>query len=205
MKSRIVGLLAFALIGISGSAMADPTLLGTTTDPTGIDGVLVDGTLYNVTFSTTTINSPLYTQFTFGSQTSLDATTALAAALTSLGVTEFGGVPPPVGGGVILGVDNTLGWNDAAGCFHEPVPHPEEAPCSEGLWRGPFSGFPINSTNDLGFLPTNGPGSGTPLSFFGTALFAPATSVPEPTTLSLLALGLAGAGFVRRRKKSRSS
>jgi hypothetical protein len=51
---------------------------------------LVDGTLYNVTFSTTTINSPLYTQFTFGSQTSLDATTALAAALTSLGVTEFG-------------------------------------------------------------------------------------------------------------------
>ena len=102
MKSRILGLLAFALIGVSGSAMADPTLLGTTTDPTGVNGVVVDGTTYNVTFSSTTFDSPLFTQFTFGSATSIDAATNLAAALTSLRVTSLAGVPVMDGGADFL-------------------------------------------------------------------------------------------------------
>ena len=48
MKSRILGSLALALIGVCRSVMADPTLLGTTTDPTGVNGVIVDGATYNV-------------------------------------------------------------------------------------------------------------------------------------------------------------
>jgi hypothetical protein len=41
---------------------ATPVLVGTTTDPTGINDLVVDGTTYDVTFSTTTLNT-----FTAGS------------------------------------------------------------------------------------------------------------------------------------------
>jgi hypothetical protein len=87
MKSRILGLLAFALIGVSEYAAAQ-TLVGTTTDPLGLDGLVVDGTTYNVTFSTTTFDSP----FTQGSAASADAASAMASALAGLGVTELGRV-----------------------------------------------------------------------------------------------------------------
>jgi hypothetical protein len=53
MKSPILGWLACALFGSSAFAQ---TLVGTTTDPKGIEGLVVDGTNYNVTFSTTTLS-----------------------------------------------------------------------------------------------------------------------------------------------------
>src|ERR1051326_6453871 len=80
--------LVVAILGgtalVSGSANATPTLVGTTTNPTGIDGLVVDGTIYNVTFSTTTLNT-----FTAGTTLSVDAATALKDALNTLGVIAF--------------------------------------------------------------------------------------------------------------------
>ena len=57
MKSKILGLVAMALMGISGVAGAVPILEGSKTQPTGIDGLVVDGKTYNVTFSTTKLNT----------------------------------------------------------------------------------------------------------------------------------------------------
>ncbi|HEX4080843.1 MAG TPA: PEP-CTERM sorting domain-containing protein [Rhizomicrobium sp.] len=76
-------------------------LLGTTTDPTGINGLLVGGTTYNVTFSTTTMST-----FTQGSTLSDEARSALVAALNSLGVTELGNQTPS--SGYAIDVDNTF-------------------------------------------------------------------------------------------------
>lgn len=63
-----IALAAGLAICLSAAANADPALEGTTTNPTGINALLVDGTTYNVMFSTTTLNS-----FTLGTTLSKDA------------------------------------------------------------------------------------------------------------------------------------
>lgn len=202
MRSRILSLLAFALISVSGSAIADPTLLGPMNDPTGLDGLVVDGTTYNVTFSTTIFDSPNFTQFPFGSAASHDAAGTLLAALNSLGVTEIAGVPVPSRAGQFLVVDNTFGVNDAVWCIQELGNDPRESRCSAPpRWFGPSLSslnVTVNSVSDFGFKDNNVTGT---FDFFEAALFAPVgpTGVPEPATLSLLGLGLVAVGFMRRR------
>jgi hypothetical protein len=191
MKSRTLALLVFALLGVSANAMAAPTLVGTTTDPTGINGLVVDGTTYNVTLSTTMFDSP----FTYGSAASIAAATDLAAALTSLGVTELAGITPmgpgADGGGLVLAVDNAFGSSDFAGCGAIGPPT-----CSIPTWGYAFGPlpppFPTGPIRDQ---------TGDIVGWYGIANFTVA-SVPEPTTLTLFGLGLAGLGFARRRKSA---
>lgn len=67
---------------------ADFALQGTTTDPSGITGLVVDGTTYNVSFLTGTYDSVYTSPPTFlGNATgATDASVGLASALNTLGV-----------------------------------------------------------------------------------------------------------------------
>ena len=181
MKSKILGLLAAVLIGSSGTAMAVPILVGTTTDPTGIDGLVVGGVTYDVTFSITTLDSP----FVQGTQLSVDAASAIAAVLTSFEVTALDGVTPQQGSPLLILVNGAFGTNDEAFCGFST--------CSAGSWS---TGFGPATT--LG--PIVDPFTGATLGYTMAANFiAVPDTVPEPRTLALLGLGLLGFGVTRRR------
>jgi hypothetical protein len=88
MKMKLLHVIACAAsLGLSQASAA--TLMGTTTDASGINGLVVDGLTYDVTFVYTDYeNAYSSTQPYFsGNQTgALDASTAITNALNSLGV-----------------------------------------------------------------------------------------------------------------------
>jgi hypothetical protein len=93
--------MAALAVSVATAATASQTLVGTTSSPTGINGLAVDGTTYNVTFSTTILNS-----FVEGSSVSIDANQALAAALNSLSVTGLGNSSAQ--SAYVIDIDNSL-------------------------------------------------------------------------------------------------
>jgi hypothetical protein len=94
MKTKLLGLIAgMALLGVSQAGAA--TLVGTTTDATGIDGLVVDGTTYNLTFSDASYNSVYASSaptFLGNFSGAIDASIALAAALNDLNVLTLTGL-----------------------------------------------------------------------------------------------------------------
>jgi hypothetical protein len=96
---KVKNLTASALIVIGamvgpGLSYAD-TLVGTTTDATGIDGLVVDGVTYDVTFENAAYNTVYATTPpTFlGNQTgATDAANALVTALNAFSVTDLTGL-----------------------------------------------------------------------------------------------------------------
>jgi hypothetical protein len=160
-------------ISLSTAAYAAPILEGTTTDPTGIDGVVVDSTTYDVTFSTTTLNS-----FSFPSTISSDADLALASALSTLSVTGLGNASPSLL--YQIDVDNSLHLFEGPACGAPPV----------GCWVA----NPYDEYSGLGLVQ-----SGEVYLEAADFTVAP-TGVPEPFTLSLFGAGLLGMGFIYRRR-----
>jgi hypothetical protein len=78
-------------------AQADAVLVGTTTNAMGVNGLVVDGTTYNVSFFHDTYNNvyPADDPIFAGNATlAIDAATALAAALNTLSVTCLVGLSP---------------------------------------------------------------------------------------------------------------
>jgi hypothetical protein len=185
---------AIVLIGVGGYAGAQ-TLVGTTTDPKGIDGVVIDGTTYNVTFITTTLNQSPFEQ---GTQASFTAAGVMAADLSLLGVTGLAGTTPPndcppdshvcqQNAALSVIVDRCCGINpDVAYCLGDAAPAP--SPCSLHSWIGSEGVVPF----EISLGPT--------CCGFGYA--ANFTVAPEPGTLALLAAGLLGIGFARRKLTS---
>ncbi len=160
-------------------ANADPVLVGPQNNPTGIDGLVVDGTTYNVTFTTdpTKLNT-----FVHGTALSSDANAALANALNALGVTELGPTVTPEG--YLADVDNSLSLFQGPACF------------------GFFDSFVNIPCPANGWLTTDDGGSWT-LGNNGSEYVVAAdfTTVPEPLSLTLFGTGLAGVIAMRRRRK----
>jgi hypothetical protein len=189
MKSKALGLLAAALMSVSGVVGAAPVLVGTTTDPTGIDALVVDGTTYNVAFSTTTFNT-----FTWGTTLSTDASQALASALTGLSVISLAGGPGE-SGGYILMVDSKGPGQDAASCLTGGT----------GVCAGGASGWAAGGVGlyPLGQFSYGGYG-GIPFSYTEAADFTPAP-VPIPASIWLILSGLAGLGLASWRRGQTAS
>lgn len=174
-----------AALAAASPAIADPIVVGSASDASGIDGLDVNGVNYNVTFSITQLSSP----FSIGVAPSATANLDLADALNSLGVTGFAfGVPSD--SITQIDVDDTaLGDEDVA------------------VTNNPTNDIPSGSW-------FNGQVDVRNLGLYNGAIFTIAadftqvnTSVPEPSTLSLFGAGLlsfAGFSLYRRRKQPRA-
>jgi hypothetical protein len=191
MKATILRVVALGLMGASGLASAT-SLVGSTTDPTGVNGLVVGSTTYDVTLSTPAA---------FPSGPNFATSVAAGAAATAL-ETFFAGSGAVTGlGGYLCGP----GIVSPAAVFpvcQVYVPYTD----TKGLVYG------SNVNNDGPGWSVNPPGAlavdTDSLGLVGAgydewAIFtAVQSSVPEPMTFTLLGLGLVGVGFMRRRKKS---
>ena len=94
---KYVSLVAVALVAVveyAPVAKAD-TLIGTQTDATGINGLIVDGTSYNVSFIFDNYNNVFATSqplFLNNQSLATDATNALIISLNGFGVTSVAGI-----------------------------------------------------------------------------------------------------------------
>jgi hypothetical protein len=186
MKAKLLSLIAcMAVLGASQAGAA--TLVGTTSDATGVDGLVVDGTTYDVTFvngSYNNVYSSTPPTFLGEASTAVDAANALAAALTANAVTEVSGLstlPPDVF--VVIPVFNN-GGNFSFTLAEE---------ITSGAWT------PSNSVGSGSLSDTQANDDGDLTIFVATT--------PIPTTLALFAggLGLIGLIAIRRKRKQPST
>ena len=183
MKALILIGLALAAglpILLSTEANADPVLVGAPSNPVGVDGLVVDGTTYNVLWT-----GPGLGSFTARSTLSIDAAAALAAALNELNAN-----PQLISQDVE--VDDSLGFVDAASC--DINPNAPTRVCQEWL-AGPITVTSLGEHVGALFAFDDFAAKFTPVD---------TTTVPEPVTLSLFGAGLAGLGAIRRRKKAKA-
>jgi len=187
MLATALSVLAMAAAPIDARAT---TLVGTTSVPTGVDGLVVEGITYNVAFDQGSYNQVFsVTPPTFTSiQGASDAANALAAAL-NLFADVTGGFFEliPLAGPPFIG--NTgpeiLSGNGTA----------VESNLSNFKVLATLGGnIPVNEVIDDGF-------GGNTIS--GFAVFTAVAPVPEPATWAMMLFGFAGIGFLAYRRNTR--
>ena len=197
--AKFTALIAGAVLSLAVTSANATMLVGSPTDATGINGLVINGKTYDVTFGYT-LSSP----FTPGTVDSGDAAIALSTELFDAGVTGI--LSPPAApvaaypSGFFIDVDNTatVDFDGVEACF------PTETMCTG--WNvgistsSPFSAPFVSFSSYDATINSNGP-----VQYYVAADFTP-VGVPEPLTLSLFGVALAGAAAAmgRRRKTSKA-
>jgi hypothetical protein len=183
--STLVLATAFSALTAPIAARA-ATLVGPSSFPTGVDGLVVDGTTYNVTFTEGSYNTvfsvtaPTFLNNALGAS---DAASDLAVALNSLAGTFIGTTLAELIPYALISSRSGDVVVDAVEC------------CFGGL--GPLfqtTAFAINFDTPVGSSP--------PRVEYGFAVFTEVSSVPEPGTWAMMLLGFAGIGFLAYRRNS---
>jgi hypothetical protein len=202
MKAKFLGLLACTAIGIVAAGPSHAlSLVGTTSDASGIDGLVVDGVTYDVTFangSYNTVYSITAPTFLGNSSGSVDAANALASAMNALGVTDILGVNQMIYGQAALFIpdaQNSDGSFDAQYVELVSPPQPQSS----------FGWFYLSGNTTYGFVEIS---SGAIIDDGGFAVFTavsgPTTNTPLPAALPLFATGLGGLALLGWRRKRKT-
>ncbi len=194
MKSCILGLLALALIGVSGAAFADNAA------DTGWLSFDSTGNLIHATFGTdcgpgfcavaaSDVPPPFRDEWFVSSSPS--SALGFVYSVPFFPVTYSGSVSYSV-----VAESNSITYDFTVTATNGPL--------SGDVSNGTFT---FNSS----IIPTGGgvvaaSGLSTDLSFTWDGIaYTASSSVPEPATVALLGLGLAGVGFIRLRNKKRTA
>jgi hypothetical protein len=196
MKTKcLLPIIALAALVASGGAGAT-TITGSASNVTGISGLVVDGTAYDVSFSTTSYNTtfpgPPNPTFLGNSSAALDANSALQALFNGVGVTGLAGQACGSIAECFLAVPYQSNTTNVTADFIYSM-----SPILTWTASSTVStGGTIDPNQALGLDASNG-------HFYALAVFSPAPgSVPEPGALALMLAGIGALGFFATQRRA---